>query len=209
MKKVYIIDSNYPEDHFRDTADGRVAQHILKALGIRADLRLALDRRHFEKSVARAIKARCDVLHVSTHGNDEGIALCNDVRGGELPEGYEWDGFVDLFQGPHDAPKALAMSACNGAAKGLATAFTNVSKRPGIIFGSTDERPPADYVAAWTLLYRRFRRSGITRPAAQRALGDIYAVVHGTFRYMRWDDERGRYLRFPGTGAQFDVMERE
>lgn len=209
MKKVFIIDSNYPEDHFDDSADGRITQHILKALNIKADLRLALDRRHFEKAVARSTKAGCDVIHVSTHGNDEGIALCNDVRGGKEPEGYEWEGFVDLFQGPHDAPKALVMSSCNGAAKGLGIAFTSVPRRPRIIIGSTDKRWPADYVAAWALLYRRFKRSGIKRATAQGALSDICAVVHKNFRYLRWDDDRERYLRFPGTGARFDVIERE
>lgn len=209
MRTVYIIDSNYPEDHFLDRADGAIAQHILKALGIRADLRLALDRDHFGKAVTRATKARCDVLHISTHGDERGIAICNDVGGSRLPQGFEWEEFVSLFQGSYDAPDALVISACNGASSGLARAFSGVDKRPKIIIGSTDKRYPSDYVAAWALLYRRFKRSGIDRDAAQRALGDICAVVHKNFRYLRWDDERDRYLRYPGTGTHFDVMERE
>jgi hypothetical protein len=90
----------------------------------------------------------------------------------------------------------------------LAKAFSNVQKRPKIIIGSTDERYPADYVAAWTLLYRRFKRSGINRDAAQDVLEQICAVVHKNFRYFRWDEERERYLRYPGTGRRFDVIER-
>jgi len=35
MRTVYIIDSNYPKDHYLDRADGPIAQQILKALGIR------------------------------------------------------------------------------------------------------------------------------------------------------------------------------
>jgi hypothetical protein len=208
LKKVYVIDSNYPEDHFLERADGIIVQHVLRALGIRADLKLALDRDHFRKAIVRATKAGCDVIHVSTHGNEDGIAVCNDIRGSRLPQGFEWPEFVELFQGHDEPPGALVMAACNGASSKLAKAFSNVPKRPKIIIGSTDERYPADYVAAWALLYRRFKRSGINRDAAQEVLEQICAVVHKNFRYFRWDEERERYLRYPGTGQRFDVIER-
>ena len=208
MKKVYVIDSNYSEDYFLERADGIIVQHVLRALGIRADLKLALDRDHFRKAIVRATKAACDVIHVSTHGDEHGIAMCNDVRGSRLPQGFEWSEFVELFQGPNEPPQALVMAACNGASSNLAKAFSNVPKRPKIIIGSTDERYPADYVAAWSLLYRRFKRSGINRDAAQEVLEQICAVVHKNFRYLRWDEERERYLRYPGMGQRFDVIER-
>jgi len=208
MKTVYIIDSNYPADHYAERADGIVAQHILKALGIQTDLRLALDREHFRKAVRRALRQGCDVLHISTHGDDDSIAVCNDHPGSGLPEGFHWDEFVSLFQGRYDAPTALVMSACNGASTRLAQAFAAARNRPKIIIGSSDERYPADYVAAWALLYRRFKRKGIKRGVAQRALADISAAVHKNFRYLRWDDGRKRYLRYPGTGARFDIIER-
>jgi hypothetical protein len=75
MRKVFIIDSNYPEDHYLDRADGVIAQHILKAHNIRADLRLALVREYFEAAVHRALKDGCDVLHISCHGDVDGIGL--------------------------------------------------------------------------------------------------------------------------------------
>lgn len=208
MKTVYVINSNYPEDHFFERADGIIVQHVLRALGIRADLKLALDRDLFRKAIVRAIKAACDVIHVSTHGDEHGIAVCNDVRRSRLPQGFDWREFVELFQGAGEPPQALVMAACNGASSNLAKAFSNVSKRPKIIIGSTDERHHADYVAAWALLYRRFKRSGIKRDAAQEVLGQICAVVHKNFRYLRWDEDRERYLRYPGVGRQFDVIER-
>jgi len=211
LRTVYIIDSNYPADHYADRADGAITQNILKALGIRADLRLALDREYFKKAVTRATKAGCDVLHISTHGNENGISVCNDRDDPlcELPQGYLWKEFVSLFQGPFAPPDARVISACNGASLGLARAFAKGKKRPNIIIGSTEELYPADYVAAWALLYRLFKREGIDRDSAQRALGDICAVVHESFRYLRWDDDRQSYRRYPGAGTLFDVIERE
>jgi hypothetical protein len=207
MRTVFIIDSHYPEDYFADNADGPIAQQILKALNIRADLRIALDREHFRKAVSRATKAECDVLHIAGHGDDDGIALCNDLSRSQ--EGLLWAGFVEMFQGPYPPPKALVMSACCGASSALGRAFSKAEKRPSMIIGSTDKRYPADYVAAWALLYRRFKRKGIDIEAAQQVLEEICAVVHGNFRYLRWDDERERYLRYPGTDRHFDVIERE
>lgn len=207
--KVFIIDSNYPEDYYSECADGIVAQHILKALGIAADLRLALDRERFAKAVRRALRKGCDVLHVSTHGNDESIALCNDQRGSGQHEGLDWDEFVELFQGRYDAPTALVMSACCGASTALGAAFAAVDRRPKIILGSSDDRRPADYVAAWALLYRAFREQGIKRRVAQEVLAGICATVHRNFRYLRWDDNRQRYLQYPGAAKLFEVKEQK
>jgi hypothetical protein len=207
MRVVYIIDSHYPEDYFAENADGPIAQQILKALSVRADLRIALDREHFRKAVTRATKAECDVLHIAGHGDDDGIALCIDPT--RTQEGLRWADFVAMFQGPYPPPKVLVMSACRGASSELGRAFSAVAKRPMMIIGSTDERYPADYVAAWALLYRRLKRKGMDIDAAQQVLEDICAVVHKNFRYLRWDEERERYLRYPGTGRRFDVVERE
>jgi hypothetical protein len=207
MKTVYIIDSNYPEDHYLDRADGSITQYILKALNIRADLRLALDREYFETAVERALTDGCDVLHISCHGDDDGIGLTDDDPDIPSRQGILWDDFVDLFQGRHDPPQALVMSACCGASSKLGSAFTKVRKRPQMIIGPTDKRPAADYVAAWSLLYRVCRREGIKKDPTQNVLHDICAVVHENFRYLRWDDERERYLRYPGKGVQFEVVE--
>jgi hypothetical protein len=210
MRKVFVIDSNYPNDHYLDRADGSIAQAILKALGIRADLRLALDRECFKKAVTRATARGCDVLHISCHGDKDGIGLCNDDPDNpEAPQGYEWDEFVGLFQGKYEPPEALVMSACCGAASGLGHAFAKVEKRPSIIIGSRDKRYPADYVAAWSLLYRAFKKSGIDQEVAQEVLEAICAVVHKNFRYLRWSKERKRYLQYPGTDRLYKVSEKK
>ncbi len=209
MPTVFIIDSNYPKDHYLDRSDGAAAQKILSTLNIKADIRLALDREYFRKAVNRALKRKCDVLHISCHGDNEGIGLCSDDPDSSQPMGFSWDEMAGLFQGHDHSPKALVMSACCGAASGIGKAFEKVEKRPKIIIGSTDERYIYDYVAAWALLYRSFKKSGITRDAAQKVLQEICAVVHENFRYLRWDDERSHYRTYPGTGAQYEVSKVE
>jgi hypothetical protein len=201
MKTVFIIDTNYPEDHYHDRADGTIAQHILKAIGITADFRLAMNEVYLKKSIRRALAQKCDVIHLSCHGDDDGIGICD---GSEL----SWEHFADLFQAYESPPKALVMSSCRGAADGIKNAFENVPKRPTIIVGTTADKYPADYVAAWALLYRDFKRNGIDKGTAQEALKNICAVVDESFRYLRWDDTASKYLRFPGVRKKYEVIEK-
>ena len=35
----------------------------------------------------------------------------------------------------------------------------------------------------------------------------ICAAVNENFRYLRWDDDKERYLSYPGKGALFEVVE--
>ena len=59
-----------------------------------------------------------------------------------------------------------------------------------------------------SLLCRRFRKEGIEKQPTL-VLEDICAVVHKNFRYLHWDEERDCYLRYPGTGTRFDMIERD
>jgi hypothetical protein len=52
--KVFIIESSNPEDFYRRELDGSAAQGILNILGIRNELRLAMDREYFQKAIADA-----------------------------------------------------------------------------------------------------------------------------------------------------------
>jgi hypothetical protein len=136
--KVFIIESSYPEDFYRRQLDGIAAQGILNILRIRNELRFALDREHFEKAIADAKAQNSTVIHLSCHGDEDGIALANNYQ-------PSWDKFADLFQHNNWSPKALVMSACCGATSGIRDAFKDKSKKPEIIFGSWDERFYGEY----------------------------------------------------------------
>lgn len=114
MSAVHIIDCHNANDYFADRADGPITQKMLKTVNIRAELHIALDRKHFREAVVQANKAKCDVLHIAGHGNGDGIASSSG-RGSLL-----WADFVEMFQGSDPAPKILVMSMCCGASYALA-----------------------------------------------------------------------------------------
>jgi hypothetical protein len=200
LMKVFVIESSYPDDFYAERIDGVLTSELLKLLRASPRLRFSLDLKHFQKAVEEAARDKFDVLHISCHGDDDGIALTDNTQ-------LSWQRFVQCFQTLPQCPAALVMSACCGAAAGIGEAFSQVMIRPNIIFGSTDERYFSEYAVAWALLYKEFK-SGVTRDAAQAALRKISAVVHEEFRYRRWDDERQKYLLFPGSGKTYEIVER-
>ncbi len=178
--KLLIIEASYPKDFFSERLDGHVTHHLTKLLRIDSKLVYALDKRHLAKAVTLAAKGGYDVVHLSCHGADDGIAVTDNTD-------IDWPDFVQLNANRY-SPEALVMSSCYGAADGLADEFEKVKSRPKIIFGSTDERDYNEYAVTWTILYNLFRTDGVHRVVAREALRAINAIVHRNFRYLRWDE---------------------
>jgi hypothetical protein len=198
--KVFIIESSYPKDFYGRELDGIAAQGILNILGVRNELRFALDRRHFKKAIAEAKALNSTVIHLSCHGDQNGVALANNYQ-------PTWEKFASFFQNNGWCPKALVMSSCCGATSGIRNAFKNKPKRPTIIFGSSDERSYGEYTVAWAVLYHRFKRDGIDKDSAQQALKEINAVVSDKFLYRRWSSSRHEYLSYPRKGEKYEITQ--
>ena len=181
--------------------DGHVTQALTKLLGVKSDLLYALDKPHFEKAIARAAADDYDVVHLSCHGDDVGIALTDS-------ELIDWPHFAKLFRTHKCNPHALVMSSCCGATDDIANEFEKVSHGPYIIFGSTDERNYNEYAVAWTILYNLFKTKGVHRGVAMEALRAIRAVAHNNFRYLRWHDEKKEFVQYPPEGRRFVVTEK-
>ena len=198
--KVFIIESSYPKDFYKQKLDGIAAQGILNILGVANELRFVLDRKHFKQAIADAEALNCNLIHLSCHGDEEGIALANNYR-------PSWDKFAEFFQAQKWCPEALVMSSCCGATSGIQKAFQKKPKRPGIIFGSSDERSYGEYAVAWAILYRRFKKDSVDKEVAQQALKEIHAVVSDKFLYRRWNDAGHEYRYYPAKGKKYQITE--
>lgn len=197
--KVLIIKSSSPSDFYKNQLDGNSTSQLLRLLNIDFEMRVALDEQRLSRALKFAHEGNFDVLHISCHGDKDGIQLANQKC-------IDWEPLASLFQKHKSHPRALIMSACCGAASGIGRAFAKIRLRPNIIFGSTDERYYHEYAVAWAILYRVFLISGVHRDAAQQALAHINAVVNPRFKYRRWDDTEGKYLIFPGRVATYGVV---
>lgn len=198
---VLIIESSYPKDFYNRQLDGIAAQGLLNILEIRNQLRMVLNLKYFNEALHEAKRDGFHVIHLSCHGDKDGIALANNCQ-------PTWADFAKLFLESDFAPQALVMSSCCGAASGIGDAFAeSAKKRPEIIFGSKDKRTYGEYAVAWALLYHQFLAGGVTKPSAQMALKQISATVGDTFLYRRWDSRLKKYRMFPRKGAKYKVQE--
>jgi len=196
--KVFIIESSYPVDYYSRQLDGIATRSLLDVLQLENRIRMVLDKEHFQKGLDEASANGYRILHLSCHGDEDGIALANNYQ-------PTWDEFADFFQNIDHCPTVLVMSACAGACKGIADAFRSRTKRPAIIFGSVDERTYAEYATAWAILYHCFKKRGINTVAAQTALKQISVVVSSKFRYRRWSAKPSSYRVFPGANTKFEI----
>lgn len=199
--KVLVIESGDAEDFYDNTLDGVSTHELLKLIGVSSELRFAVNKEYFEKALQHFAEKRFDVLHISAHGSTTAFYLANDDR-------IKWAHLAELFQTHKCAPDALVMSVCFAASEKIDEAFEakHVKYRPGFIFGSTDARNYHDYAAAWSILYRVFRKKNFDRGRAKMALRHVNAVVHEAFVYRRWDEDEKYYKHFPVEGKAFEVV---
>ena len=195
-----IIESSYPEDFYHNRLDGNSVSGLLYTMRIENKLRYVLDFEHFKKALEECAEGRFEVLHISCHGGEDGIALADNVQ-------PDWNEFCGAFQDMDYVPPVLVMSACCGASSGIAQAFARQEKHPKIILGSQKALTYSQYAAAWSILYHRFQSGKLNRDTAQLALKQIVAVVDKSFRYLRWDGEKKKFLHYPCSGKSYTILE--
>jgi hypothetical protein len=166
--KVLIIESGSPTDFYNDQLEGNSTLRLLQLLKIKSEMHLVLDKRRLSKALKLAAEEHFHVIHISCHGDKDGIQLADGTN-------LDWNPLAALFQKHKVKPSALVMSACCGASSGIGNAFAKERLRPNIIFGSKDSRNYHDYAVAWAIMYRTFRLDGVHRDSAQKALAHIRA----------------------------------
>lgn len=203
--KVSIIEANDPDDFYDNRLDGVATRSLLETLGVEFTYRISLDEDNFDKSLSEACNNSSDCIHLSCHGNKSGISIAGDLDLG-------WEKFADKFQKYTSMPTTLVMATCHGGEHELAKVFQTKTNKPIIIFGSTEALSFADYCVAWSLLYTNFSFRGVKKqgqqmrtPLAKKALRKICASVNNSFVYRRFDDSKGRYLRFPSLGDEYSI----
>jgi hypothetical protein len=194
MKKldILIAESVFAKDFYDDNREGQVVESIARVLHWESEYKIAIDG----KNLRRAIKTACaddyDILHLSCHGDDEGIQLTDETL-------LSWNELADCFQEGGRMPCALVMSSCVGGDRGIARAFGQRKRRPDVIFGSEATKPNeitfSGACIAWPILYTSLATRGMTPDAFKDAVSKMNHVTKHKFVYRRW--YRDHYRRFP------------
>ena len=197
--KVFIAESNGPEDFYIGQLDGFAANEVLKVRRITGRYRVVFNREMLNKAINEAVKLDADIFHLSCHGNEDGIQLTDQRSNGE-GEFLSWEEVAADFQPFATKDKILVNSSCGGGHGGVSEAFSKVTNKFGFICGSTaDTVTFHDSCLAWSVLYNVLVKQGLTSKLSfQEAITKINKVVSGDFVYRRWDSNKKTYRHWTG-----------
>jgi hypothetical protein len=132
--KILVAESVSADDFYERDWEGYVVEEIVRLLGGRTFYRIVKTPKYLAKAITLAAKNKCDVFHLSCHGNETGICLTDDTH-------LSWRELAKVFQQADPMPKVLTLSSCLGGDKGLAQAFKKSVRRPDVIFGAEADEP--------------------------------------------------------------------
>ncbi len=144
-------------------------------------------------------------IHISTHGNKDGIAFGHDF--------IEWK---DLFYSMepiftemknYSGKVYISISSCDAGYQNLGSQIEKQWERnldlnpPSYIFVTGDDGGVNwdDSLVAWTILYHKISKTKeLENSEVKRILNSIKNTVGTEIAYFRWEDSENRYLRYRG-----------
>jgi hypothetical protein len=190
--KIFVVESVFPADFYGDRREGHVVEAIARVLHWKTSHKIALDATTLRKAIAAASQNNYDILHLSCHGDANGIQLTDETE-------LSWDELADYFQKPGRIPRVLVISSCVGGDSGIGRAFRDRKRRPAVIFGAEGKAnwriTFTGACTSWPILYTSLAKSGMTREAFKDAVTKMNLITKHKFVYRRWAEVE--YLRFP------------
>ena len=102
---VFIIETLHPDDEGNGRFEGNSISHVLRLHGKSPKYEYVRTRKAFEAAVQRFSNSRYRYLHISAHGDAEGMCTTNQDE-------IDYDELAELL-GPHLKGKRLFLSACS------------------------------------------------------------------------------------------------
>src|SRR6266540_695832 len=148
---VMIIESLGPEEFFHSRLDGRALSEVLKVLAISHEYRIGLNLKYFCRSLQIAAAKGPRFLHLSAHGNEDGIGLGDGAF-------VSWGDLAPvLAKGATASSIAVCLSTCAGATTHkLQMEMAKLKKPFPYLIGSSDINGLsfADSCVGWSIFYK-------------------------------------------------------
>lgn len=200
-------------DELKGRLEGPTIKAISSLIGHETMCMLLRSRREFQDSISYIAqidkKLDADVepdraicLHLSCHGNSNGLQIGRDE--------VSWSDLVNDLQPVltqlecYDGPVILVFSACHAEDQAVTAGITKVVKKsklrpPEFVFTTTGEVRFDDAAVAWTVFYHLLPNVNFAKKASvQGVLDKLASLGLQPLRYFRWDESRGKYLKYTG-----------
>jgi hypothetical protein len=168
---VFIIESLDPDDEGNGRLEGAFLAHILRLHGKDPQYRYVRTREAFNDAVREFALSSYRYLHVSTHGDPEGLVTTNQ-------EEIDFDELAKMLE-PHMQGRRLFLSACATVHEDLAKALIPSSGCFSIV-GPTDDIQFTDAAIVWGAVYHLMFSEDTDR-MTRRVLKEKLTKVCGLF----------------------------
>lgn len=170
---VFIIESLDPDDEGNGRFEGSFISSLLRLHGKRPEYRYVRTKKEFKKAVRAFGRSRFRYLHISAHGNKDGLCTTN-------LEDIDYDELAKVLK-PHMEGRRLFLSTCSMVHEDMAAYLVPTSKCLSVIGpeGDVDFHRAAIF---WTSLYhlmflkdtKRFTAAGLRATLAKTS--DLFEV---------------------------------
>lgn len=159
---VHIVESPSPEELLNGITEGRALCSFLDIAGIPYLYNLAVNPTQFHVAMTDRVELGVNefelppILHLSTHGGEDGIQLTTQREFGEV---VEWAKLAEYIRPIHQIIDGIGVCmSCCGGANGRKMAQVNSAKDVPFdwIIGTSTEIDLRDAALAFAVFYRRF-----------------------------------------------------
>ena len=144
---VFILESEGASDLVDRRSEGEGLERLLPLMEYKCVLRKADCRAAFLNHLEVFSRSGCEILHISCHGNTQGLGLTNG----------DFVTWVELFAAlkKTNVPFILNLSSCEATGQDeLIKLFNSSDDRPFMIAGSSESLTWDEAFIAWGLIYR-------------------------------------------------------
>jgi hypothetical protein len=209
--RVFIVESPNPLDLLKGRSERLSLEQVCRLVGHDPATFFIRDISELKQTFGyiSSIESNSDrdktplYIHISTHGNDSGIAVG--------PDTVSWADLAKIVQEMYKqlcyylGPVILILSACGANKQKMTDQLTKdvaaASKPyvpPEYVFVSSEDIVHwSDAVVAWTIFYRDAIKMDFTdKTTVQDLLNRLHKSGFGDLSYYRWDGPSKRYKRF-------------
>lgn len=209
--RIFIVESPNPLDMLVSRSERGTLEQVCRLIGHDVATFQVFSKGEFRTicSYISSIESsdnsrnRCDktlAIHISAHGNEDGIAMGADF--------LEWDQVARYVfricdkKGDFKGAKVFVISACGATHHKIAKILDELNTKkelrvmPQYIFTVADEEVFwPDAVVAWTIFYKEIAEIKLdNKTQVQRLLKRMKSGRFGNLEYHRWDNVKRRFL---------------
>lgn len=215
--RVFLLESPNPDDLLDGTSEAAPLSQLCSQFGHDFASFFVRDKKELKSTLAYISSldtGDCNAMplfvHLSTHGNGDGLAFGQDFM--EWPEIAKE--IIKMFRcltpsdTPYGGPIVLVLSSCGSKDQRLTKLFSRVHKKdklewpPEYVFVFDNEKVEwRDAIVIWALFYRMVPQLDFLKKKGKSDIQSFLSKVSNLglaeLRYFRWDRTEEKYFQYP------------